>query len=153
MGIPTFLSSRAGTFQGDSLLHLPWLEGKTIFQSESALSVRIGEHQSYAALDYTWAEEGKPQSGSMILHASEEGVCTMGWTDSWHQGPIMMLKGEATEQLIQVEGTYPAGDDSPDWFWAISLSPGPDGSLHLEMTNISPEREAEWAVRAEYHRA
>jgi hypothetical protein len=152
MGLPTFLTTMAGTYRGDSFLHLPWLEGQTIFQSESALSVRIGERNSYAVLDYTWSEEGVAQSGSMILHSSEARECTMGWSDSWHQGAIMPLKGESSDQALRVEGTYSAGDGTPDWFWEISLKPGESGSLHLEMTNISPERVAEWAVRAEYQK-
>ncbi len=93
---------------------------------------------------YGWSFKDKPQQGSITLREGG-GV----FTDSWHSPAAMPAQDVAGAWgLFCVQGTYGAGDDSPDWGWRIALSVRPaGGELVLQMTNIAPWGEEARAVR------
>ena len=152
MPLPTALASATGHWDGNSRLHLSWLqddqkiqEGPSLAQLEADLS------GTFATLTYTWTYEGEPQHGRMLVAGTEP--VTVAWADSWHQSArLLILTGATTDAGFAVSGTYPAGDGSPDWGWRIEVSHS-DKELRVLMTNITPDGEEEWAVDGRYTRA
>jgi hypothetical protein len=93
-------------------------------------------------LTYTWAYDGKAQSGIFRL-----GNIDATWSDTWHQSEtvtcstVLGMRG-----LFALEYAYGAGEEA-DWAWRSQLSQRPDGTLVLQMTNITPWGEEGRAVR------
>jgi len=151
MATPKLLLDAVGTWSGSSELHLSWLpEGERVLKSNSTLRVETDRHNAFAQLTYTWTHDAEEQDGTILVASDESGIASAGWSDSWHQSSaVMALKGEA-RATVNLNGHYSV-EGHPDWGWRIQLSMS-GSSLVLEMFNISPEGEEEWAVRGTYQR-
>lgn len=156
MATPPGLLKAVGKWQGQSNLNLPE-DGitETVFSSTSTLSVETDSRTAYSTVSYTWEFDGTTQMGCILICGSgSQDSVTCGWTDSWHQnGSVMPLAGRGMlDDAVSLTGSYGDGSDGPDWGWRIELSATHD-AFKLTMTNITPEGEEMWAVKAEYIRA
>lgn len=149
MATPKLFLDAIGNWSGESQLHLSWLpEGERVVKSASTLRVQSDPHNAFASVTYTWTHDGEEQFGSLIVAADEAAVVTAGWTDSWHQsGGVMAMKGEA-RSTVNLGGHYSV-EGHPDWGWRIQFSRS-GSDLVLEMFNVTPDGEEEWAVKAVY---
>ena len=153
MSVPRQIVAASGTWKGRSKLHLSWLpEDQRISDSDSELQVQIDFQVTYATLSYSWIYQGNRQEGTMLIAGKPDaGEVQIAWCDSWHQdSAVLHLYGEPTETGIKTKGTY-AGEGEI-WGWTITLNLTGD-VLYLEMENVTPNGEAEWAVRGEYLRS
>jgi len=129
------LSELAGTrWAGTSQL---WLDplGDSGQVGECTMSL------SAVGVEYTWAYEGVPHRGSVVLAAG-----SAEFRDTWHQpDPMECRYLPDSRGLFCVLGSYgPEGD----WGWRMTLSLRPhSGELVLQMTNIAPWGEEARAVR------
>jgi hypothetical protein len=143
------LAALAGRFAGTNTLHDPHT-GKPE-ESPSTLVVVPVLGGRFVRLDYTWAYNGKPQEGSLLVgHDPATGVTSMYMIDTWHLGRVVLA---LTGSGLTVRGTYPA-PPGPDWGWRIDLTPTAAG-LRLVMHNVWPAEQGgkeEVAVEAEYRR-
>lgn len=153
MSFPQALASSRGSWAGKSTLHLSWLPEDQRFHScDSTLELGETAEGKFALITYTWTHERKPQAGTMIIGQNASGRLEAAWVDSWHQNSgILYSIGEAGDRAT-VTGHYDGGDGTM-WGWRIELWATSQDKLHLEMTNITPDGEEEWAVRAEYSRS
>jgi hypothetical protein len=100
--------------------------------AEASISIVAGGAAGTVA--YTWAEQGQPQDGLLLVtegHAPGSVVAV--WVDSWHSSPRWMeLAGTVDDAgVIRVEGAYDGGR------WRITLQGGGAGSqVGLTMDNI-----------------
>lgn len=133
-----------GAWKGTMHLNLGG-EGENLFQSESTLHLDRAALDQYLLAQYTWSHDGEPHQGTMIFGENE---CA--WVDSFHTGGAIM-RFSATGPFVYL-GSYGAGDGSPDWGWRIAWKSESD-AVHLEMTNITPDGQEEWAVRVHYQPA
>lgn len=145
------LATLAGTWAGTSTLHDPHTGRPE--PSDSALTVTPILGGRFVRLDYTWAHNGKPHEGSLLVgHDPAAGVTTAHWIDSWHMGrAVMACTGRADGVGLAVRGTYPA-PPGPDWGWRIDLTPTAAG-LRLVMHNVFPAEQGgaeQVAVEADY---
>ena len=94
-------------------------------------------------VSYTWSHDGKTHQGSLKLR---DGGAD--FTDSWHSPePMSCNHVSGGWGLLNVLGTYGAGD-GPDWGWRTTLSiRTPTGELVMNMTNIASWGEEGRAVR------
>ncbi len=94
------------------------------------------------AISYTWSYENKTQKGGFTFN--EIGAI---WVDSWHQEKsVQCLNVPKALGVFTVSHAYDV-PDNPSWGWQSKLSERPDGSLVLQMTNITPWGEEGRAVR------
>ncbi len=116
-----------------------WLDplGNEAVTSDCTIAVQPTE------VAYTWSYEGTPHTGTIALR---DGIAE--FSDSFHSPkPMTMSPVTGSWALIDVQGTYPAGD-GPPWGWRIIVSVRPGGDvLVLQMTNIKPSGEDRRAVR------
>ena len=97
---------------------------------------------AHGALTYHWSYQGTPHTGQLTLR---DGGAD--FTDTWHSPKAMgCTTVPGSWALVEVAGTYPAGD-GPPWGWRIALSLRPSGELLLLMTNIAAWGEEGRAVR------
>jgi hypothetical protein len=103
-------------------------------------------------LHYTWADEGKPQDGVLLLGQSQEQL-SAAWVDSWHMHDKMMhCTGTAqADGTVSVVGYY-AAPPGPDWGWRITLQVQAADQFRLIMHNITPDGEEMLAVEAVFSR-
>jgi hypothetical protein len=93
-------------------------------------------------LKYSWFYENEAKHGSFRFN--ETGAI---WVDSWHQeNPVQCFYVPKAWGIFTVGHEYDV-PDSPNWGWRSKLSERPDGSLVLQMTNITPWGEEGRAVR------
>jgi hypothetical protein len=147
----TPLKSCAGAWTGPSRLIVTPGEAGRVSQSRLVVSVAAGG--KCVRVDYTWADEGKPQDGVMLFGFDRDsGVVTMAWIDSWHMGEkVMICSGAAKgDGSVDVLGHY-AAPPGADWGWRTVLAPSGE-RLMLRMFNVSPEGVEALAVEAEYRR-
>ena len=91
---------------------------------------------------YSWIYEGDVKNGKFTFN--ENGAV---WVDSWHQANAVQCIYVPNEWgIFTVSHEYEATENSK-WGWRSKLSERPDGSLVLQMTNISPWGEDGRAVR------
>lgn len=91
---------------------------------------------------YYWLYENENKKG--IFTFNESGVI---WKDSWHQQkPSQCSNVPDILSLFTVHHTYDV-PDNPNWGWQSKLFELPDGSLVLQMTNVTPWGEEGWAVK------
>jgi hypothetical protein len=147
MPAPQVLIDSVGDWVGTSTLHCDWPPGNVVIApGPSRIRVEL-INAEIALVTYDWEYEGKTERGVLIA-AQREDKTTFGWSDSWHQNSeVMHLVGANAD----CKGSYQVGD-YPEWFWRIAFSREGD-TFKMEMFNISPEGEEDWAVRAEYTRA
>ncbi len=152
MSINKDLAKYAGSWRGTNNLYLSWTP-KQITQSPSDLTVSLKANKQFVAFEYTWAYEGAPQEGIILLgcDTKSDAVQTV-WTDSWHSSHTFMLSDGAVAKdgKISVKGYYKV-KDNPDWGWRTDIIPGTD-NLRIVMYNVSPEGEEEMAVDTDFSR-
>lgn len=153
MAIPTSLEGIAGLWSGHGQLHMPFQEVEAERLQSYPSTMDVTHHGTYLALTYTWVlASGDQQQGTLLITAGDEGVVTIGWTDSWHQNAaVMLLTGANDETGITTLGSYTYPGYDP-FGWEISLRKRGD-ELELEMVNIDPAGNREWAVRHRYRPA
>jgi hypothetical protein len=103
-------------------------------------------------LHYSWADEGQPQEGVLVLGQSQEKL-TAAWVDSWHmQDTMMQCTGTlSSDGIVSVVGHY-AAPPGPDWGWRIALQSDSTDQFRLIMYNITPDGEEMLAVEAAFLR-
>jgi hypothetical protein len=101
----------------------------------------------FVRIDYRGTAMGKPHAGEMLLaYEQDENRFTMVLIDSFHTGTLAMVShGQATGDVIDVLGSYPAGKER--WGWRTRLSVGP-GGVSIEMANIEPSGAEHRAISA-----
>ncbi len=152
MSLNEDLAKYVGTWSGTNILHTPWMP-ETLRQSPSDLTVSLKANRQFVAFEYTWAYEGEPQEGIILLGCDtrSDAVQTV-WTDSWHSSHTFMLSdGKAADDgSISVKGYYKV-EGHPDWGWRTDIIP--DGEkLRIVMYNVSPEGEEDIAVETDFSR-
>jgi len=110
----------------------------------------------FVRLDYTWAYQGAPQEGSLLVgFDAKAGSVSAHWIDSWHTGTAAIaFAWMSSGGALSVRGTYPA-PPGPDWGWRIDLT-ADDAALRVVMFNVWPTDQGgkeELAVEAVYTRA
>lgn len=153
MTISSKLANLVGEWKGTNVLHAPWMP-EPVQKSDSTATVRSKMNGQFLSIEYTWAFEGEPQEGMLILGCDSqcEQVEAV-WTDSWHsKDTLMVCNGGFTQtNVISVMGHY-AVPEHPDWGWRTEIVQGPD-TFRYVMYNVSPEGEEELAVETEFRRA
>jgi hypothetical protein len=152
------LALLAGRWHGTSRLLTPWATPPE-HRSDSTAEVTLVAGGRFATLAYTWAYEGKPCEGFLLVgREPEQDVAHASWVDSWHQSARpMTCVGTAADTaaadgaMIDVRGAY-AAQTGPDWGWRIVLDVPDDASLRLTMYNVTPEGEESLAVESRYAR-
>lgn len=133
-----------------------WLTPDTpVKESESAASVELVAQGKYATIRYTWAEEGRPQDGLLLVRLAEElGKTDVVWVDSYHTGDApMTFEGDAAGKgLLAVKGTW-GPPDGPAWGWRIEFHSETDDALGLTMYVVTPDGREALAVQADFARA
>ncbi len=149
MAIPTVLAELTGRWQGTN--HL-WLDPNEPARESMATAVCQPVAQGkFFNLHYTWAEDGQPQDGVLLLGQSQEQL-SAAWVDSWHMHDKMMqCTGTAAADAVSVQGSY-AAPPGPDWGWRITLQPQSADQFRLIMYNITPAGEDTLAVEAVFSR-
>lgn len=152
MSVPTSLVALVGHWAGTK--HV-WLSpDDPARESDTTMSVALVAQGQFATLHYTWADEGTPQDGLLVLgHELASNAVQAGWIDSWHMPDKMMIcQGTTAEQgVITVRGSY-AAPPGPDWGWQIDIVPGSNDTFQLVMYNILPDGDSHRAVEATYRR-
>ncbi len=152
MSINEDLAKYAGSWSGTNKLHVTWMP-EPLKESESKLQISLKANRQFVAFEYTWAYEGEPQEGLILLgcDTKSNAVQTV-WTDSWHSSHTFMLSDGTVEDdgSISVKGHYKV-KDHPDWGWRTDIIPG-DDSLRIVMYNVSPDGEEEIAVETDFTR-
>ncbi len=93
MAIPALLKELTGRWQGSNSL---WLRpDDPVRKSEATAVCKTVAQGKFFELHYTWADDGKPQDGVLLLSQSEDQL-NAAWIDSWHMDDkIMNLTGAA----------------------------------------------------------
>jgi hypothetical protein len=116
-----------------------WLDpaGDKGERSDCTVAIRDG------AVTYTWSYRDEPHRGSLVPDGGR-----VQFVDSWHSPePMRCDRLGGTWGLLDVRGTYGAGE-GPDWGWRITVSQRTGtGELVLQMTNLAPWGEHGRAVR------
>lgn len=121
--------------------------------SESTLAATPVAGGKFLRIDYTWAHDGKPQDGSILIGVDrKQGRATGLWVDSFHTDPSMNLLGQITaDNTIDLLGSY-SYPGMGDWGWRVKIQPAGDRVV-FQMFNIAPDDPTEYlAVDAEYRR-
>lgn len=152
MAVPATLAKLVGRWRGNN--HL-WLDpNEPARESEATAVFQPVAQKKFVSLHYTWADEGEPQDGILLLGQDGQQINAT-WVDSWHmQDKMMQLTGVVQpkpEGAVFVEGSYAAPPDS-DWGWRIMIQPTSETQFALLMHNITPEGEAMLAVEAQFSR-
>jgi hypothetical protein len=117
-------------------------------ESASNLTVVPMLGGTFLRVDQTWARQGRPEAGSMLL-GYDDGAATGHWVDSFHNGRrVMACTGAASGAGVDVRGNYPA-PPGPDWGWRIQVIARPR-ELEIVMYNVDPGGMEELAVRSTY---
>ncbi len=132
------IENHHGRWAGENLL---WLEAGEPLRSAGAITI------SAQQVEIDWSFKGKPHHGVMKLSA-EGTKASCHWVDSWHMEAGMDLVGTWSEGLLNVRGTYPAGD-GPDWGWRIEVDLRSPELAVLRMYNIWPSGREDDAVLLE----
>lgn len=146
------LATLTGRWAGPNRL---WLEPGTPERlSDATMTVAAAGQGRFVTFTYTWADEGKPQDGLLVVgFEKERGVVTGHWLDSFHNGDkVMRLEGgPKPDDGMLIRGSYPA-PTGPDWGWTIAVEPG-DEQFRLVMHNVTPDGQEALAVEAVLTRA
>jgi hypothetical protein len=130
------------------------LRGDPSFEGDSASDATVVPMLGgrFVRIDYTWIDRGRPQTGALLIgFEPQPGLVTMVWTDTWHNGPRMLISTGSlgADGTIDVRGAYPTGPGSPDWGWRTRLETT-GTTWTMTMFNVSPESEETLAVSAAY---
>ena len=143
------LASLVGTWQGEN--HLWLAPGEPLRLSETTAEIAEIAHGQFIEMRYQWADEGKPQEGTIILGQIFDAVKAV-WFDTWHMAnQFMVCEGRVDGNIVSVKGAY-AAPPGPDWGWRIAFEPrGPD-AFRFTMYNITPDGQEFLAVEVLYSR-
>ncbi len=147
------LLSCAGAWRGRNTLHDP--NSARPDESPSELTVTPVLGGKFVRLDYTWAQQGEPQEGSLLLGFDPKAGQVSGhWIDTWHMGRKVMacLGPTPIGGTISVKGSY-AAPPGPDWGWRIEITPEDGKTIRIAHFNVDPDDKEEPAVEAVYSRA
>jgi hypothetical protein len=150
MDLRETLAACAGTWRGTNVLQDPHAG---IADESPSTATFAAQPDGSCRLEYTWAYQGKPQHGSLLVKLDGSTV-RASWTDTWHTGNQPMACSGANGPALSVRGSY-AAPPGPDWGWRIDLMPEGD-RLRLVMWNIWPAEQGgkeELAVQAVYGRS
>lgn len=145
MGTPVSWTALDGKWSGVNRL---WLSpGETARLSDSTAVLKSIAAGQILLVAYTWAEEGLPQSGTLVVNRSADGALEAYWADSWHmRHEIMACRGTGAEEgSLAVQGTY-AAPPGPDWGWKIVLEATTGDTWRMRMYNLPPEGQEDLAV-------
>jgi hypothetical protein len=123
-------------------------------ESATAARVETAANGKFLTVRYTWAFDGKPQEGFLLLGDDPKaGVCDAILVDSFHNSDrVMPLTGPAAgDGEVSVLGSYPA-PPGPDWGWRVTLELPAEDRFVLRMFNITPDGTEALAVEASYAR-
>ena len=99
------------------------------------------------SINYSWFYENEEKHGSFSFNETGGD-----WVDSWHQEkPVHCAFDSNAWGIFTLSYEYEV-PDNPNWGWCSKLSERPDGSLILQMTNITPWGEEGRAVRMVFNR-
>ncbi|CAA9348212.1 MAG: hypothetical protein AVDCRST_MAG89-2978 [uncultured Gemmatimonadetes bacterium] len=146
------LAACAGTWSGPSTLQDPI--NNVAEESASTLVVTPVLGGRFVRMDYTWAYQGKPQEGSLLVGFDPKAnTLSAQLIDTWHVGyGVMAFTGSpGADRTLTVRGSY-AAPPGPDWGWRIDVAPG-DGTLRITHYNVWPEGKEDLAVDSLYTRA
>ena len=150
MTVSPALTSLVGKWQGKNSL---WLSPDEPVRESAATAVcQTVAQGKFFQLNYTWADEGKPQAGMLLLGQIQEQLEAT-WVDSWHmQDKMMTCTGTAAANApLSVLGYY-AAPPGPDWGWRLTVQPENNDQFRFLMYNITPEGEEMLAVEAIFSR-
>lgn len=115
-------------------------------ESSSTVAITPVLAGRFVRLDYTWAYQGAPQEGSILI-GFDAGEVSAHWIDAWHMGrKVMACAGTAADGVITVRGSF-AAPPGPDWGWRIAITTSP---LRITHTNIHPDGEEDLAAEGVY---
>lgn len=157
-----------GTWQGHNRLR--FMPTDEYQESVSAATVAVTA-RDYVTIEYTWAHEGQPQNGLLLLGSlqREDPGATAGeappsdvpsgtgatavWVDSFHAAPQWLtLSGNIDHDgVVRLACTYPA-PEGPDWGWQIHIEPGHGNGGRITMHNLVPGHDPYQVVEATYRR-
>ena len=152
MSIVERLTQHAGAWDGRTRLTDP--ERNTDDESDSTLAIAPVVGGRFVRIDYTWAYQGRPQEGIMLVGSNPPAATDfVHWADTWHTGhTAMVCTGPARDAgTCAVLGSY-AAPPGPDWGWRISLDLSEAHTIRLLMHNIWPDGKEEVAVDATWTR-
>ncbi len=144
------LAAAAGSWRGTSTLQDPMRGVADASDSTATVTPVLGGR--FVRIDYTWAYDGAPQEGSLLLGFQKKtDTLTAHWIDSWHNGDgAMACQGRAADGgPLTVRGSYPA-PPGPDWGWRIDVAPDGRDALRITHYNVWPEGKEELAVESVY---
>jgi hypothetical protein len=121
-------------------------------ESASTLNVTPLLRGTFVRLDQTWAREGKPQEGSILIGSDEAAKqVALHWIDTFHMGRKVMICTGAlrSDGMIDVRGGY-AAPPGPDWGWRIEIAGDARSRLEIRMFNVEPAGTEALAVLATY---
>ncbi len=152
MSINEDMSRHVGSWSGTNKLYVSGMAEK-VKESASKMEVSLKANQQFVAFEYTWAFDGEPQEGLILLgcDTKSDAVQTV-WTDSWHSSHTFMVSDGtvAEDGTLSVKGYYKV-KDHPDWGWRTDIIPNGD-SLRIVMYNVSPDGDEELAVETDFTR-
>lgn len=132
-----------------------WLApDEPVRESESLATIRHLGRKQLAEIEYSWAFDGKPQEGRIIVCQDPGSHAVKAvWFDSWHmRNDFMSFQGGVDPTgVVALKGVY-AAPPGPDWGWEILIEPALQGAFRLSMYNIPPGEGKELAVEANYSR-
>jgi len=149
--LKTLMASR-GSWRGNNRLQDPHTNAPEDSPATATITPILDGR--FIRLDYTWAYQGSPQAGSLLIgYEAEAEVITVHWIDTWHMGDkVMACRGTISNSgQISVLGSY-AASPGPDWGWRMIITPDEGQGLRLVMVNISPDGQEALAVETDYTR-
>ena len=140
----------AGAWTGSNRLWM--MPDSEAEESAGTATISFSGQGKFVELRYTWATEGDPEDGLILLRELRGGVQAV-WGDSWHTPDGFYLwNGNLQDGMVVVRGSYPA-PTGPDWGWRIELDLRLAGQLQMRMVNITPDGQEMLAVQAVYSRS
>ncbi|MGQ0838111.1 DUF1579 family protein [Actinokineospora sp.] len=150
MDVEKSLSKVAGAWVGTNRKRM--MPDEEYHETAAVAAVSLAAQGNAATFSYTWADEGLPQDGALLLtNGDEPGTVRAVWVDSWHQSPQWMeMTGEVDEHgVIRLEGGY-----SNSARWRLVVDTSDSARLRLAMDNVMPDMDLDYqAVEATYRRA
>lgn len=149
--MPTLLRAMTGEWQATNQLWL--MPGTPAHDSVSRLTVAPVVGEAVTMLRYTWAYEGAPHEGVMLVRDVPAAPPLIVWYDSFHSGGTFMTFGQGTrtDDALTATGSY-AAPTGPDWGWRIEVHVPAADTLLLRHYNIMPDGQEGLAVEARYTR-
>lgn len=164
MKLTEMLAPFAGAWTGSNRL---WtMPGEEAEESAATATVSFSGQGKFVELRYTWATDGDPEDGLIVLRELRGGVQAV-WGDSWHtpdgfylwngeivgsdRAGLQTERDALTGGLVSIRGSYPA-PTGPDWGWRIELDLRQNDRLQMRMVNITPDDQEMLAVQAVYSR-